>query len=172
MHAAGWSRGLEVTGGGSGVVSHAGLVLLRQLPGRLGARRAGEGRDREGPRGRLGGRGRRQGPGPLAPRRRRLREPALRPPQVLDRGSARRRADRAAARGPGRRPARSLAQDDAGLRPPRAAPPRRATVPAWRPPAAGAAPCGSPACPPRRRAGAASAPASTPRTASMPASRT
>ena len=36
MHATGWSRGLEVTGGGSGVVSHAGLVLLRQLADRTG----------------------------------------------------------------------------------------------------------------------------------------
>src|ERR1700684_3188857 len=36
MHATGWSRGLEVTGGGSGVVSHAGLVLLRQLGDRTG----------------------------------------------------------------------------------------------------------------------------------------
>ncbi len=36
MHATGWSRGLEVTGGGSGVVSHAGLVLLRQLSDRSG----------------------------------------------------------------------------------------------------------------------------------------
>ena len=44
-----------------------------RLPGhllrRLGARRAGEGRDRHGPRGRLGDRHRRQGPGPRAPRR-------------------------------------------------------------------------------------------------------
>jgi hypothetical protein len=31
MHATGWSRGLEVSGGGQGVVSHAGLVLLRHL---------------------------------------------------------------------------------------------------------------------------------------------
>jgi len=31
-----WSRGLEVTGGGSGVVSHAGLALLRQLCDRTG----------------------------------------------------------------------------------------------------------------------------------------
>jgi hypothetical protein len=37
------------------------------------------------------------GRGPRAPRRWRLRGPALRPPQVLDRGSARHRADRAAA---------------------------------------------------------------------------
>jgi hypothetical protein len=29
MRATGWSRGLDVTGGGTGVVSHAGLVLLR-----------------------------------------------------------------------------------------------------------------------------------------------
>jgi hypothetical protein len=36
VHATGWSRGLEVTGGGSGVVSHAGLVLLRQLADRAG----------------------------------------------------------------------------------------------------------------------------------------
>ena len=32
----GWSRGLEVTGGGTGVVSHAGLVLLRELADRTG----------------------------------------------------------------------------------------------------------------------------------------
>ena len=36
MHATGWSRGLDVTGGGSGVVSHAGLALLRQLSDRTG----------------------------------------------------------------------------------------------------------------------------------------
>ena len=36
MHATGWSRGLEVTGGGTGVVSHAGLALLRQLADRTG----------------------------------------------------------------------------------------------------------------------------------------
>src|SRR5579859_1808669 len=36
MHATGWSRGLDVTGGGSGVVSHAGLSLLRQLSDRTG----------------------------------------------------------------------------------------------------------------------------------------
>ena len=36
MHATAWSRGLEVTGGGTGVVSHAGLVLLRQLADRTG----------------------------------------------------------------------------------------------------------------------------------------
>ena len=36
MNAAAWSRGLEVTGGGTGVVSHAGLVLLRQLADRTG----------------------------------------------------------------------------------------------------------------------------------------
>jgi hypothetical protein len=36
VHGTEWSRGLEVTGGGSGVVSHAGLVLLRQLADRTG----------------------------------------------------------------------------------------------------------------------------------------
>jgi hypothetical protein len=30
------SRGLEVTGGGTGVVSHAGLALLRELADRSG----------------------------------------------------------------------------------------------------------------------------------------
>jgi len=34
--ATGWSRGLEVTGGGTGIVSHAGLVLLRELADRTG----------------------------------------------------------------------------------------------------------------------------------------
>src|SRR5262249_58185943 len=32
----GWLNGLEVTGGGTGVVSHAGLVLLRALADRTG----------------------------------------------------------------------------------------------------------------------------------------
>jgi hypothetical protein len=36
VNGTGWSRGLEVTGGGTGIVSHAGLVLLRQLAGRTG----------------------------------------------------------------------------------------------------------------------------------------
>ena len=36
MYATGRSRGLEVTGGGTGVVSHAGLVLLRELADRTG----------------------------------------------------------------------------------------------------------------------------------------
>ena len=36
MNATGWSRGLEVTGGGTGVVSHAGLALLRQLADKTG----------------------------------------------------------------------------------------------------------------------------------------
>ena len=36
MNATGWSRGLEVTGGGTGVVSHAGVVLLRQLADKTG----------------------------------------------------------------------------------------------------------------------------------------
>ncbi len=36
MNVTGWSRGLEVAGGGAGVVSHAGLVLVRQLADRTG----------------------------------------------------------------------------------------------------------------------------------------
>ena len=32
----GWSRGLEVSGGGQGVVSHAGLALLRHLADKTG----------------------------------------------------------------------------------------------------------------------------------------
>ena len=36
MNGTGWSRGLAVTGGGTGIVSHAGLVLLRQLADRTG----------------------------------------------------------------------------------------------------------------------------------------
>jgi len=36
VNGTGWSRGLEVTGGGTGVVSHAGLALLRQLADRTG----------------------------------------------------------------------------------------------------------------------------------------
>jgi hypothetical protein len=36
MQITGWSRGLDVTGGGTGIVSHAGLVLLRQLSDRTG----------------------------------------------------------------------------------------------------------------------------------------
>ena len=36
MNGTGWSRGLGVTGGGTGVVSHAGLALLRQLSDRTG----------------------------------------------------------------------------------------------------------------------------------------
>jgi len=32
----GWSRGLDVTAGGEGVVSHAGLALLRQLADKTG----------------------------------------------------------------------------------------------------------------------------------------
>ena len=31
MNGTAWSRGLEVSGGGTGVVSHAGLALLRRL---------------------------------------------------------------------------------------------------------------------------------------------
>jgi len=36
VHVTGWSRGLEVSDGGQGVVSHAGLVLLRHLADRTG----------------------------------------------------------------------------------------------------------------------------------------
>src|SRR2546421_12361389 len=36
VNATAWSRGLEATGGGTGVVSHAGLVLLRELADRTG----------------------------------------------------------------------------------------------------------------------------------------
>ena len=36
MNVTAWSNGLEVTGGGTGVVSHAGLVLLRRLADRTG----------------------------------------------------------------------------------------------------------------------------------------
>ena len=36
MQITGWSRGLEVSGGGQGVVSHAGLALLRHLADRTG----------------------------------------------------------------------------------------------------------------------------------------
>ena len=36
MNVTGWSKGLEVTGGGEGVVSHAGLVLLRGLADKTG----------------------------------------------------------------------------------------------------------------------------------------
>ena len=36
MNVTGWSRGLEVTGGGRGVVSHAGLALLRHLADKTG----------------------------------------------------------------------------------------------------------------------------------------
>ena len=36
MQVTGWSRGLEVSGGGQGVVSHAGLALLRHLADKSG----------------------------------------------------------------------------------------------------------------------------------------
>ncbi len=36
MQVTGWSRGLEVSGGGTGVVSHAGLALLRRLADKTG----------------------------------------------------------------------------------------------------------------------------------------
>ena len=40
MNVTGWSRGLEVTGGGQGVVSHAGLARLRHLADKTGLRAA------------------------------------------------------------------------------------------------------------------------------------
>jgi hypothetical protein len=36
VNVTGWSKGLEVTGGGQGIVSHAGLVLLRRLADETG----------------------------------------------------------------------------------------------------------------------------------------
>jgi hypothetical protein len=36
VNVTGWSRGLEVSGGGQGVVSHAGLALLRHLADKTG----------------------------------------------------------------------------------------------------------------------------------------
>ena len=36
MNLTGWSKGLDVTADGEGIVSHAGLALLRQLAGKTG----------------------------------------------------------------------------------------------------------------------------------------
>ena len=36
MHITGWSKNLEVTAAGEGIVSHAGLALLRQLADKIG----------------------------------------------------------------------------------------------------------------------------------------
>ena len=36
MNTTAWSKGLDVTAGGQGIVSHAGLVLLRALADRTG----------------------------------------------------------------------------------------------------------------------------------------
>ncbi len=36
MNVTAWASGLEVTGDGTGIVSHAGLGLLRRLAGRTG----------------------------------------------------------------------------------------------------------------------------------------
>ncbi len=36
MHATGWPQGLDVTADGQGIVSHAGLAMLRQLAGKTG----------------------------------------------------------------------------------------------------------------------------------------
>ena len=38
MHCTAWSKGLDVTAGGQGIVSHAGLVLLRQRADLAGQR--------------------------------------------------------------------------------------------------------------------------------------
>jgi hypothetical protein len=36
VHITGWSKNLEITAGGEGIVSHAGLALLRQLADKTG----------------------------------------------------------------------------------------------------------------------------------------
>jgi Transposase DDE domain group 1/Electron transfer flavoprotein FAD-binding domain len=36
VNVTGWAKGLEVTAGGRGIVSHAGVVLLRRLADRTG----------------------------------------------------------------------------------------------------------------------------------------
>ena len=36
MNLTGWSKSLEVTGDGAGIVSHAGLALVRQLTDKTG----------------------------------------------------------------------------------------------------------------------------------------
>ena len=36
MNLTGWSKGLDVSAGGEGIVSHAGLALLRQLADKTG----------------------------------------------------------------------------------------------------------------------------------------
>ena len=147
-----------------------GYQLTYSVGWELGAReRAAIGKV---PEAALAGRHRREGRGPRAPRRRRLRGPALRPPRVLDRGSARHGADRAAARGPGGdqlkgwpKTMRVFARRErphpgAQLSLFEAADGWRYSLWVTNLPAA------------TREAGAASAPTSTPRTASTPASRT
>ena len=44
VHITGWSTKLEVTGDGQGVVSHAGLALLRQLADKTGLTEGCQGR--------------------------------------------------------------------------------------------------------------------------------
>src|ERR1019366_3176797 len=39
MHTTGWSKGLDVTAGGQGIVSHAGLALLRAMEDKTGLTR-------------------------------------------------------------------------------------------------------------------------------------
>ncbi len=46
MKAAGWLKGLEVTVGGAGIVSHAVLVLLRALSDKSVCLRGSTGRER------------------------------------------------------------------------------------------------------------------------------
>jgi hypothetical protein len=110
---------------------HAGRPprLRADVLGRVGAERAGEDGAAARTRAGLAGRDRRPRGDPRAPRRRRLRRCGLRAPGVLDRRSARHRADRAAAPQRGRGPAAGLARGDARLRAPRAAPSRRPADP-------------------------------------------
>src|SRR5258708_7580240 len=74
------------------------------LLGGLGAGQAGARRDRDGARGRVADRHRFPRRDPRAPRRRSLPRLAMRPPPVLDRGSASHPADPAASPGPQRGP--------------------------------------------------------------------
>jgi hypothetical protein len=120
-------RKLMVTCDGAGA-SHDLVKRLDKLASRHGYElvysvgwaltEPGEDRARDGPGDRMGSRDRRGRQGPRAPFRGGVREHPVRAPGLLDRGSARHRADRAAAQGPGRGPAEGLAEDDAGLRPP------------------------------------------------------
>ena len=96
----------------------------------------------------------------------------LRAPGVLDRGSARHRADRAAARRTGRGPAAGLARGDAGLRAPRAAASRRAADPVRGRGRLAVLPVGHEPARGHQRLARARPPTSTPPTGSRPGSRT